>query len=186
MKISVFGSSTPQSEDPTYLEGLALGNLLGNEKYTVMTGGYTGIMEAVSRGASESGGTVIGVTCEEIEDWRPINANQWVQKELRFDSLYERLLTLVSNCDAAIALPGGPGTLAEISLSWTLMQTEAIKKKPLILVGNEWYSIFHNFFENSQPYISDDSVNLLHFAVDAQDAFDQLQKLSQMNTGHIS
>ncbi len=183
MKISVFGSSSPKPEDPVYLEGLALGNLLGQAKHIVMTGGYTGIMEAVSRGAAESGGTVIGVTCEQIEVWRPISANQWVQKELRFESFYERMLTLVKDCDAAIALPGGPGTLAEISFCWTLMQTEAIKQKPLILVGKEWRSVFSRFFESSEAYIAKSSVKLLYFVDDVQEAFDLLTNISGTTPG---
>jgi len=50
-----------------------------------------GTMEAVSRGAAEAGGHVIGVTCEDIEKWRPIGANAWVKEEWRKKTLTERL-----------------------------------------------------------------------------------------------
>jgi len=59
---------------------------------------------------------VIGVTCEDIEKWRPIGANAWVKEEWRKKTLMERLEGLIEGCDAALALPGGPGTLTEIAL----------------------------------------------------------------------
>jgi predicted Rossmann-fold nucleotide-binding protein len=61
------------------------------------------------------------VTCEDIETWRPIRANAWVMEEVRKKTLVERLHTLIHESDAALALPGGPGTLTEISLMWNLM-----------------------------------------------------------------
>ncbi|MDI6694379.1 MAG: hypothetical protein QME21_04975 [Anaerolineales bacterium] len=63
--VTVFGGSRPTPED--YEQALHLGRLLGGSGYIVLTGGYIGVMEAVSRGASEAGGHVIGVTCDEIE-----------------------------------------------------------------------------------------------------------------------
>ncbi len=53
--------------------------------------------------------------------WRGVKANAWVQEERHFATLQERLNELVLACDAAIALPGGPGTLTEIALTWNLM-----------------------------------------------------------------
>ena len=66
---------------------------------------------------------------------RPIGANAWVKEERKFKTLQERLDGLISGCDAAIALPGGPGTLTEIGLMWNLMIIDAIRRRPLILVG---------------------------------------------------
>lgn len=67
MNIAVFGGSQPKEGDPAYAEAYELGSLLAQAGHTVLTGGYIGTMEAVSRGAAEAGGHVIGVTCEEIE-----------------------------------------------------------------------------------------------------------------------
>ena len=78
MNISVFGGAQPQPFSPEYEEARLLGELLAQRGHTVMTGGYIGVMEAVSRGAHEAGGHVIGVTCEDIEAWRGVKANQWV------------------------------------------------------------------------------------------------------------
>ena len=117
MNISVFGGSQPKSGDAAYAEAQELGKLLAQRGHTVLTGGYIGTMEAVSRGASEAGGHVIGVTCVDIENWRKVGANRWVKEEWRKQTLIERLQALVEGCDAALALPGVPGTVGCYSLS---------------------------------------------------------------------
>src|SRR5258706_7067007 len=112
MNISVFGGSQPKEGDAAYVEAQELGKLLAEHGHTVLTGGYIGTMEAVSKGASEAGGHVIGVTCDEIERWRAVKANAWVQEERRYPTVRARLDALIEGCQAAIALPGGPRTLA--------------------------------------------------------------------------
>jgi len=79
MIIAVYGSAKPTAGDALYEEARRLGALLARQGHTVMTGGYCGTMEAVSRGAAEAGGNTIGVTCAEIERYRPGGANPWVQ-----------------------------------------------------------------------------------------------------------
>jgi len=170
MNITVFGGSSPQPGSPAYQQAYALGQSLARAGHTVTTGGYIGAMEAVSRGAAEAGGHVIGVTCSEIENWRAVKANAWVLEERRFDSLEERLHELIHNCDAALALPGGPGTLAEISLTWNLMIIDAIPKKPLILIGEEWRSTMNSFFGNLRDYIPQVQYKYIHFTNDVESA----------------
>lgn len=89
MNVTVFGGSQPMPGDPAYQEAMNLGSLLAQSGHTVLTGGYIGTMEAVSRGASEAGGHVIGVTCDEIEIWRPTRANPWVKEEWHYKTLRE-------------------------------------------------------------------------------------------------
>jgi uncharacterized protein (TIGR00725 family) len=117
MNVTVFGGSQLKESDAAYGEAYDLGRLLALAGHTVLTGGYIGTMEAVSKGANQAGGHVVGVTSADIEAWRGIRANPWVKEERRFATLQERLNELVLACDAAIALPGGPGTLTEISLT---------------------------------------------------------------------
>jgi hypothetical protein len=131
-----------------------------------MTGGYIGTMEAVSRGAAEAGGHVIGVTCADIEAWRSVKPNAWVQEERRFATMQERLNELVVACDAAIALPGGPGTLTEIALTWNLMIVRSMQPKPLILTGSGWKVLMTEFFKSFEVYIPQNQRDLLKFAPD--------------------
>ncbi len=170
MKISVFGGSQPQPGSAPYEEAQRLGRLLAEKGHTVLTGGYIGTMEAVSRGASEAGGHVIGVTCTEIEHWRVIGANAWVKEEMRKETLIERLECLIQSCDAALALPGGPGTLTEISLMWNMMIIGTFEKRPLILIGAGWRSVFDEFFQQLGTYSPPNQRGLLRFALDVEAA----------------
>jgi len=141
-----------------------------------MTGGYIGAMEAVSRGAAEAGGRVIGVTCEEIESWRPVRPNRWIQEEWRLPTLKARLDALIEKSDAALALPGGPGTLTEIMLTWNQLIIEAIPPKPLILIGAGWRkTLAETFFSALGEYVPETQRALLHFVPTVRDAADLLE-----------
>ena len=174
MNISVFGGSQPREGDTAYNEAQELGKLLAQRGYTVLTGGYIGTMEAVSRGASEAGGHVIGVTCEDIENWRKVAPNRWVKEEWRKKTLVERLQALIVGCDAALALPGGPGTLTEISLMWNLMIVESLHRRPLILIGNGWQSVLDQVFTQLDGYTPAHQRELLTFAKDIHTAVKML------------
>lgn len=175
MNISVFGGSQPKEGDAAYAEAQELGKLLAQRGHTVLTGGYIGTMEAVSRGASEAGGHVIGVTCVDIENWRKVGANRWVKEEWRKQTLIERLQALVEGCDAALALPGGPGTLTEVSLMWNLMIVESLHRRPLILIGDGWQSVFDQVFKQLDVYTPAHQRELLTFAKDIHTAVEFLE-----------
>jgi uncharacterized protein (TIGR00730 family) len=175
MRVTVFGGSQPKEDSTAYAEARELGRLLASHGHTVLTGGYIGVMEAVSRGAQEAGGHVIGVTCEDIETWRPIKANAWVMEEIRKKTLVERLHTLIHESDAALALPGGPGTLTEISLMWNLMIVESLHRRPLILIGDGWQSVFDQFFQGLDAYVPAHQREILRFAKDGQTAVEMLE-----------
>ena len=174
MNISVFGGAQPQPDSSEYEEARLLGGLLAQRGHTVLTGGYIGVMEAVSRGAHEAGGHVIGVTCEDIEAWRKVKANAWVKEEWRKKTLLERMLAIIEGCDAAIALPGGVGTLAEISIMWNLMVVESLHRRPLILVGKGWQSTLDQFFNSFEYYMPMRQRESLLFAEDVHGAVEML------------
>jgi predicted Rossmann-fold nucleotide-binding protein len=153
MNISVFGGSQPREGTPAYEEARLLGELLAQRGHIVLTGGYIGTMEAV---------------------WRKVSANKWVKEERRKKSLMERLQALIEDCDAAIALPGGPGTLTEIALTWNLMIVESRHRIPLILVGGGWQSTFDQFFREFHTYMPIHQRDLLQFAPDVKSAVEML------------
>lgn len=170
MNISIFGGSQPKDGEQAYTDAYELGRLLAKSHHTVITGGYIGTMEAVSRGAHEANGHVIGITCIQIEAWRPVQPNRWVIEEHRCSTLQERLDKLISSCDLAMALPGGPGTLTEIALTWNLMIVRALPLKPLILIGDAWRSTFTAFYLHLNEYIPQSQRELIRFAPDIQSA----------------
>lgn len=175
MKVTVFGGAQPKEGTPAYEEARELGSLLAQRGHVVLNGGYMGTMEAVSRGANEAGGHVIGVTCIDIEEWRKSKPNVWIKEEIRKKSLMDRLTSLIEGCDAAIALPGGAGTLTEISMMWNLMIVESLPRRPLILIGRGWQSTFDQFFGEFENYMPIRQRELLYFAGDVIDAVKKLE-----------
>ena len=110
--VTIFGSSIPGEGTEVYKETQQLGRRLAEAGFAVCNGGYGGLMEASARGARESGGHTIGVTCNV---W-PAAANRWIAEEVRTPTFMQRLLTLIERGDSYIVLPGGTGTLAELAL----------------------------------------------------------------------
>jgi uncharacterized protein (TIGR00725 family) len=135
-RVSVFGSATSQPGHPDYEEARRLGRLLAEAGYAVCTGGYMGAMGAVSQGAHEAGGHVVGVT---VTPWGAERApNPWLKEEIATANLHERLEQLIAS-DALIAVHGGVGTLVEVALAWNLLQRDMLPARPpLVLVGVAW------------------------------------------------
>lgn len=174
MRVTVFGSAHPKPGDAGYQEAYQLGRLLAEKGHVVLNGGYVGTMEAVSRGTAEAGGHVIGVTCDDIEKWRNDKPNRWVHEVMHNTDLIGRISGLIRNCDAAIALSGGVGTLAEIALTWNMILLETIPVPCLLLVGESWHNVINAFY-NEMPELVPDSVKgYIHFCPTIEDAVAEL------------
>lgn len=166
--ISVFGSSAPQPDSEAYEEARRLGAMLAEAGFVVATGGYGGTMAAVSQGAAEAGGHVIGVTSDHMEKWRAHPPNPWVGEEIRHASQRDRLMQLVMNNDGMIALPGGIGTLSEVALAWSLMQTGEMAQRPLVLLGPVWRETIRTYAQ--AEYIRPRDMDLIYLATSAETA----------------
>ncbi|MBT8198335.1 MAG: LOG family protein [Acidimicrobiia bacterium] len=141
--VAVFGASAPAPGDRLYTTGVTCGRLLAERGFDVATGGYGGLMEAVSRGAREAGGHVIGVTAPPVFPGRD-QANEWVTQELRAASLTERIHELTDIADAAIVLDGSIGTLTELMVAWNLAFVARFHggdPLPLVTVGERWNEV---------------------------------------------
>lgn len=178
MIISIFGGAAPKPGEPAYEDAQSLGFLLGKQGHILLTGGYIGVMEAVSCGGQKAGAHVIGATCGQIENSH-LNRkpNPYLSEEWHFNTLQERIFALVERCDAAIALPGGAGTLAEISIMWNEMIIGAIPHRPLILLGQNWHETFNRFINQFDGYIPLKDRELLLFAEDIPQAVEIIQSL---------
>jgi uncharacterized protein (TIGR00730 family) len=160
--IAVFGSAAPQPGSGDYDQAYGLGRLLAQAGYTVATGGYSGTMAAVSQGAHDAGGHVVGVTCGQIERFRPLGCNEWVKEEIKYETLRERLMHLVTHNDGMVVLPGGIGTLSEMALAWSFLQTGEIERRPLVLLGDMWRRTVEAFARPT--YVPEMHQALLSFA----------------------
>jgi uncharacterized protein (TIGR00725 family) len=106
--VTVFGSSRPHAGDDQYAAALALGRELARKGFVVLSGGYGGVMEAVSRGTKEAGGRTLAITATFFK----ARANRWVDEEIRVKTWQERLFELVKRGHGYVACRGGTGTLA--------------------------------------------------------------------------
>ncbi len=135
--VTIFGSSIPRPGDAEYESAFRLGKILANNNLNVCTGGFQGTMDAVSKGASESGVDVIGVTVN-IFNAQP---SKYLTREIKCNSLFERLFKLLELGDAYIILNGGTGTMLELALVWESINKNLIEEKPCAAVGDMWRSI---------------------------------------------
>jgi uncharacterized protein (TIGR00725 family) len=106
----------------------------------VFTGGYGGLMEAVSEGASQAGAHVVGVTASAVFPGRS-GANRHVVELIDEPTLSERIHRIVTATDAAVALPGGIGTLTELMVAWNVAYVARFSRaspKPVLTLGSFW------------------------------------------------
>ncbi|MCB0208552.1 MAG: LOG family protein [Anaerolineae bacterium] len=168
--VSVFGSSAPLPNSADYESARTVGRLLARAGCIVQTGGYSGVMAAASQGAVEAGGHTIGVTSAQIEQFRPAPPNEWVKEEIKHQTLRERLLYLIENCDGVIVMPGGIGTLSELSLVWSFVQTGERPPLPIVTVGGLWQRTLAAFIDPT--YIKPVHQGLVIVTRTAQEAVD--------------
>ena len=134
--ITVFGSSAPQEIEPAYQSAYRLGRVLAGAGWTVCNGGYGGTMEAAARGAVEAGGHTIGVTCSAFGR---SGANPYIRQEVPTFDLLTRLNTLIRLGRGYVVLPGGTGTLLELSCVWEMTNKSIWKvRRPIVLLGRFW------------------------------------------------
>jgi uncharacterized protein (TIGR00725 family) len=167
--ITVFGSSRPEDGHPDYAEALELGRALGAAGFGVCTGGYGGVMEAVSRGARESGGRVLAVTSSFFRS----RANRWVQEETCSATWQERLFELVRLGDGYVACKGGTGTLVELAVVWEMLNKKAMEQRPFVVLGDFWQPILDRVREVERGHASrwgESSDPLVHQAPTALEA----------------
>lgn len=135
--ITIFGSSLPQSGEKEYTDAYYIGKSIAKNGFNICSGGAQGIMDAVSKGAVGEGMEAIGITVSIFNS--PSSGN--LTQEIKCDTLSQRLDTLIDYGDGFIILPGGTGTLLELSLIWELFNKNVIQEKPVACLGKMWKQI---------------------------------------------
>jgi len=136
--VTVFGSSRPREGDTDYQEARVLGRALARHGFAVCSGGYGGVMEAVSRGAKEADGKTYGVTAE---FFKTAKLNRWVDLEVRKQTWEERLFELIRVAHGFVACKGGTGTLVELAVVWEMLNKSVMTRKPFAVLGEFWEPI---------------------------------------------
>lgn len=172
-RITVFGGSRCGADADEYKEALKLGRLLVEAGFEVCSGGYAGIMEAVSIGAHQAEGHVVGITMNQFT----AAPNPYLKTIVPSKDFYGRLERLIMDSDGYVALRGGMGTVTEISLVWNKLTMRVMPMKPLVLLGQFWAEVIAGL--GKHLVISEADISHLIFAQTAAEAVEILQsKLS--------
>ncbi len=145
-----------------------------DEKIVVVTGGGPGIMEAGNRGASEAGGKSIGLNIVLPHEQEP---NPYITPKLCFQFHYfaMRKMHFLMRSVALVCFPGGFGTLDEMFEVMTLTQTGKVRKRPIVLVGREFWTKLINFeWLVETGMIAADDLKLFHLVDSADEAWQVL------------
>lgn len=160
--IAVFGSSQVKPKSPEYIAAEQVGAELARAGYAVMSGGYLGVMEAVSKGAHYAGGHVIGVITDQIGLQFNVSPNPYLDEAINFADLRDRLHYMVQHADGYLAMPGGIGTLHEIAETWELMRIGGIPRRPFLCYGALWANIIGQLQDSA--YLGDGYHGMIDFA----------------------
>jgi len=167
--VSIFGSARFTSEHPYYKLAEQIAYQLSEAGFSVVSGGGPGIMEAVNKGAFAGPSQSIGVNISLPEEQKP---NQYQNLSLNFKHFFIRKVMLVKYASAYVILPGGFGTLDELTEILTLVQANKIQKVPIILVQSSFWQGLLDWFENtlsSQNTIAAQDLDLVTVVDKAED-----------------
>ncbi|MDQ3108620.1 MAG: TIGR00730 family Rossman fold protein [Bacteroidota bacterium] len=167
--VTVFGSARFKEGHKYYELARQVGSGISKLGFTVMTGGGPGIMEAANRGAREEGGRSVGCNIILPQEQNP---NPYLDKWVNIRYFFVRKLLLSKYSYAYVVMPGGFGTLDELSEALTLVQTGKMLQFPIIVMGIEYHKNLRDFFEKmlEEATISKEDVELLLFTDSVEEA----------------
>ncbi len=159
--VTIYGSARMRPGDALYADTEEVAYLLGQAGYAIITGGGGGVMEAANKGARKAGVISVGLNIELPEEQV---VNPYTTRAITFHHFFTRKVMLVKYASAFVIMPGGMGTLDELTEVLTLMQTHKIKPFPVILYCNEYWRGFLTWLREttlSRKYISEPDLDLL-------------------------
>ncbi|GAB3644554.1 LOG family protein [Streptomyces sparsus] len=168
--VSVFGSARTSPGTPEYEAGVAIGRALSEAGYAVITGGGPGAMEAANRGASEAGGTSVGLGIELPFEQ---GLNRYVDLGVNFRYFFVRKTCFVKYSQGFVVLPGGMGTFDELFEAITLVQTQKVTRFPIVLFGSSYWEGLLAWLRGTvaeQGKVSPGDLDLLHLTDDVDEA----------------
>jgi uncharacterized protein (TIGR00730 family) len=159
--VTIYGSARLRADDQLYVETEEIAFRLGQLGFSIVTGGGPGVMEAANKGAQKAGGTSVGLNISLPEEQV---SNAYATKSITFDHFFTRKVMLVKYAVAFVIIPGGLGTLDELTEVLTLIQTHKIKPFPVVLFNSEFWEGFLDWLRSSvlsRNYVSESDFDLL-------------------------
>ncbi len=175
--VTVFGSARFPETHHSYIMGRKVGAGIANLGFTVMTGGGPGIMEAANRGAKEAGGRSVGCNIVLPHEQHP---NPYLDKWVSIRYFFVRKVLLSKYSYAFIVMPGGFGTLDEFFEALTLIQTNSIKRFPIVLMDKEFHKLLCEHFEHMARHgtIHKEDMKLLIVTDSVEEAVAHVEKFA--------
>ncbi len=159
--VTIYGSAQLSSDDELYHQTEEIARRLGELGFSIVTGGGPGVMAAANKGARDAGVVSVGLNIELPEEQA---CNVYATKTITFHHFFARKVMLVKYATSFVILPGGLGTLDELTEVLTLIQTRKIKPFPVILFDSEYWKGFLGWLRSpvlAKGFISEEDFNLL-------------------------
>ena len=174
--VTIYGSARLRADDALYRQTEEIAYRLGQAGFSIITGGGPGVMEAANKGALKAGVTSVGLNIELPEEQA---CNAYATKSITFNHFFTRKVMLVKYATAFVIMPGGLGTLDELTEVLTLMQTCKIKPFPVILFGSEFWKGFMDWLRNfvlAGGFISEGDFDLVRVCDHPDEVIEAIQK----------
>ncbi len=179
--VSIFGSARSQPDSWEYRSASELARKLASRHIAVITGGGPGVMEAGNLGASEEAGTSVGLNIVLPHEQL---ANPYLDIDLDFRYFFTRKFLLIRYAIGFAIFPGGFGTIDETFELLTLMQTDKLQKRPIVLVGKDYWCGLYDWLiarVKAGGFIGPDDLDYLQIVEDADEAAEILLRQYHAN-----
>jgi uncharacterized protein (TIGR00730 family) len=174
--VSIYGSARLSPENELYNQAEEIARRLGELGFNIITGGGPGIMEAANKGAAQAGVKSIGLNIElPIEQ----ECNPYTNKSITFKHFFVRKVMLVKYAISFVIMPGGLGTMDELTEILTLMQTHKIRPFPIILYDSKFWKGFLDWLRGTvlaSGFISEEDFDLLRLCDDPTSVVETVQR----------
>jgi uncharacterized protein (TIGR00730 family) len=170
--VSIYGSARIGPDDELYKQVGEIARRLGDAGFTIITGGGPGVMEAANKGAFRAGVASVGLNIQLPEEQAP---NVYTTQSITFRHFFVRKVMLVKYATAFIIMPGGLGTLDELTEILTLMQTHKIRPFPVVLFNSNYWKGFLDWLHTSvltEGFISEEDFSLLRVCDETDDVIE--------------
>jgi uncharacterized protein (TIGR00730 family) len=174
--VTVYGSARLKSDNKWYQQTEEITYRLGKVGFNIMTGGGPGVMEAANKGAHRAGVKSVGLNIQLPEEQA---CNVYADRVITFHHFFVRKVMLVKYASAFIIMPGGLGTLDELTEVLTLMQTKKIRPFPVILFCSDYWGHFLDWLKKTMlghGHISEEDFELLRVFDSPAEAVDAVIK----------
>ena len=175
--VSIFGSARVKPNSPIYKKAELIAALFVKNRFSIITGGGGGVMEAANKGAAEAGGKSVGLNIVLPLEQKP---NSYANIRVEFKYFFIRKVMLVKYASAYIIMPGGMGTLDELFEAVTLVQTHRIRPFPIILVDSDYWGGLGKWIRSQlldKKMISEEDLDIIQIMDDPEEIVKTVTKL---------